>query len=198
MISLPSGPVLAMVIEGENAVAAVRQINGATDPLKAVPGSIRGDFATSIDENVVHASDAPETAAREIGLWFPNYRSEGLVMAKVYTRTGDKGKTSLYTGERVSKASVRVETYGTIDEADSVLGMARAFAEHDNVKETIFKIQKDLWMLMADVASIGKDATITDEHVTELEHIIDSYDADLEPLNHFIVPGESKGRLLLI
>lgn len=71
--------------------------------------------------------------------------------------------------------------------------MARAFAEHDNVKETIFKIQKDLWMLMADVASIGKDATITDEHVTELEHIIDSYDADLEPLNHFIVPGESKG-----
>lgn len=68
---ITSGPVLAMVIEGENAVAAVRQINGATDPLKAVPGSIRGDFATSIDENVIHASDAPETAAREIGLWFP-------------------------------------------------------------------------------------------------------------------------------
>lgn len=68
---ITSGPVLAMVIEGGNAVAAVRQINGATDPLKAVPGSIRGDFATSIDENVVHASDAPETAAREIGLWFP-------------------------------------------------------------------------------------------------------------------------------
>lgn len=68
---ITSGPVLAMVIEGENAVAAVRQINGATDPLKAVPGSIRGDFATSIDENVVHASDAPETAEREIGLWFP-------------------------------------------------------------------------------------------------------------------------------
>ena len=68
---ITSGPVLAMVIEGENAVAAVRQINGATDPLKGVPGSIRGDFATSIDENVVHASDAPETAAREIGLWFP-------------------------------------------------------------------------------------------------------------------------------
>lgn len=68
---ITSGPVLAMVINGENAVDAVRQINGATDPLKAVPGSIRGDFATSIDENVVHASDAPETAAREIALWFP-------------------------------------------------------------------------------------------------------------------------------
>ena len=68
---ITSGPVLAM---GENAVAAVRQINGATDPLKAVPGSIRGDFATSIDENVVHASDAPETAEREIGLWFPELK----------------------------------------------------------------------------------------------------------------------------
>ena len=62
---ITSGKVLAMVVEGENAIAAVRQINGATDPLKAVPGSIRGDFATSIDENIVHA------AAREIGLWFP-------------------------------------------------------------------------------------------------------------------------------
>ena len=68
---ITSGPVLAMVLEGENAVAAGRQINGATNPLEAVPGSIRGDFATSIDENVVHASDAPETAVREIGLWFP-------------------------------------------------------------------------------------------------------------------------------
>lgn len=63
-------------------------------------------------------------------------------MSKVYTRTGDKGKTSLYTGERVSKGSLRVETYGTVDEVDSVLGMARAFATHDNVKETIYKIQK--------------------------------------------------------
>ena len=71
---ITSGPVLAMVIKGENAVAAVRQINGATDPLKAVPVSIRGDFATSIDENVVHASDAPETAEREIGLWFPELK----------------------------------------------------------------------------------------------------------------------------
>ena len=68
---ITSGPVLAMVIEGNNAVAAVRQINGATDPLKAAPGSIRSDFGTCIDENIVHASDAPETAAREIGLWFP-------------------------------------------------------------------------------------------------------------------------------
>ena len=62
---ITSGPLLAMVISGENA------INGATNPIEAVPGSIRGDFATSIDENIVHASDAPETAAQEIALWFP-------------------------------------------------------------------------------------------------------------------------------
>ena len=68
---ITSGPLLAMVISGENAMAAVRQINGATNPIEAVPGSIRGDFATSIDENIVHASDAPETAAQEIALWFP-------------------------------------------------------------------------------------------------------------------------------
>ena len=68
---ITSGPLLAMVISGENAIAAVRQINGATNPIEAVPGSIRGDFATSIDENIVHASDASETAAQEIALWFP-------------------------------------------------------------------------------------------------------------------------------
>ena len=68
---ITSGPVLAFVLGGTNAVAAVRQINGATNPLEAVPGSIRGDFGLTIDENVVHASDAVETANREIALWFP-------------------------------------------------------------------------------------------------------------------------------
>ena len=110
-------------------------------------------------------------------------------MSKVYTRTGDKGKTSLYTGERVSKGSLRVETYGTVDEVDSVLGMARAFATHDNVKETIYKIQKDLWLLMADIASVGKEANITSDNVTELEQIIDKYTESLEPLDHFFGSG---------
>lgn len=68
---ITSGPVLAMVLSGVNAIDAVRQLNGATNPLQAVPGSIRGDYALSIDENVVHASDAVETANREVALWFP-------------------------------------------------------------------------------------------------------------------------------
>lgn len=118
-------------------------------------------------------------------------------MAKVYTRTGDKGKTSLYTGERVSKGSLRVETYGTVDEADSVLGEARAFASHDNVKETIFKLQKELWLLMADIASVGKEPNITPDHVTNLEHIIDQYTDSLAPLNHFIVPGDTQSASFL-
>ncbi len=118
-------------------------------------------------------------------------------MSKVYTRTGDKGTTGLFTGQRVSKGSLRVETYGTVDEADSVLGMARAFAVHEEVKEAVFSVQKALWQLMADVASMGKEPRITDTDITAMEHAIDTFDAKLEPLNHFIVPGESKSSSFL-
>ena len=118
-------------------------------------------------------------------------------MSKVYTRTGDRGKTSLYTGERVSKDSLRVEAYGSVDEADSVLGQARAFAVHENVKSTIYKLQKDLWMLMADVASVGNEPNIKLEDVTELERLIDSYTESLQPLDHFLVPGETKSESFL-
>jgi len=84
-----------------------------------------------------------------------------------------------------------------VDEADSVLGEARAFASHDNVKETIFKLQKELWLLMADIASVGKEPNITPEHVTNLEHIIDQYTDSLAPLNHFIVPGDTQSASFL-
>jgi len=65
-----SGPVIVQVLEGENAIAKNREIMGATDPKKAAPGTIRADLATSIEQNVVHGSDAPETAAREIAYFF--------------------------------------------------------------------------------------------------------------------------------
>jgi nucleoside-diphosphate kinase len=67
---MSSGPVIAQVLEGENAIARNRDIMGATDPKKAAPGTIRADLATSIEANVVHGSDAPETAAREIAFFF--------------------------------------------------------------------------------------------------------------------------------
>ncbi len=67
---ITSGPVVAMVVEGADAVAGMRQIMGATNPLEAVPGSIRGDFATVITENIVHGSDSPASAEREVNLFF--------------------------------------------------------------------------------------------------------------------------------
>jgi nucleoside-diphosphate kinase len=67
---ITSGPVVAMIVEGEDAVRGMRQIMGATNPLDAVPGSVRGDFATAITENIVHGSDSPESARREVDLFF--------------------------------------------------------------------------------------------------------------------------------
>jgi nucleoside-diphosphate kinase len=67
---MTSGPVVVQVLEGENAIARNREIMGATDPKKAAPGTIRADLALSIEQNVVHGSDAPDTAAREIAYFF--------------------------------------------------------------------------------------------------------------------------------
>lgn len=67
-----SGPLVALVLEGDQAIEVVRAINGATDGRKAAPGTLRGDFSLSNRENIVHASDSPESAAREIALWFPS------------------------------------------------------------------------------------------------------------------------------
>ena len=71
---ITSGLVLAFVLAGKNAVTSVRTINGATNPVDATPGSIRGDYALTMDSNVVHASDSVDSAAREIHLWFPEYK----------------------------------------------------------------------------------------------------------------------------
>ncbi|MDT7651665.1 MAG: nucleoside-diphosphate kinase [Pseudonocardiales bacterium] len=70
---ITSGPVLAAIVEGPRAIAAFRQLAGGTDPVeKATPGTIRGDFALETQFNLVHGSDSPESAAREIKLWFPH------------------------------------------------------------------------------------------------------------------------------
>jgi nucleoside-diphosphate kinase len=69
---ITSGPLVAMVLEGEQAVVAARQVIGATNPLEAAPGSIRGDYAIEVGQNMVHGSDSPESAAREVALFFPD------------------------------------------------------------------------------------------------------------------------------
>jgi nucleoside-diphosphate kinase len=68
---ITSGPIVAMVLEGPEAVKAARQVIGATNPLEATTGSIRGDFAVAVGQNMVHGSDSPESAEREAGLFFP-------------------------------------------------------------------------------------------------------------------------------
>ncbi len=73
---ITSGPVVAMVVRGERAIGAFRQLAGGTDPVeKATPGTIRGDFGLETQFNIVHGSDSPESAAREIALWFPALNS---------------------------------------------------------------------------------------------------------------------------
>jgi nucleoside-diphosphate kinase len=69
---ITSGPLVALVLEGHEAVVAARQVIGATNPLEAAPGSIRGDFALEVGQNMVHGSDAPESAQREVALFFPD------------------------------------------------------------------------------------------------------------------------------
>ena len=114
--------------------------------------------------------------------------------AAVYTRTGDKGTTGLYTGERVSKCSTRVESYGNLDEITSALGLARSLVKRDDVKEAIFNVQKLLMSMMADVASLNlPQPYITEEHVKLFESTIDKFDSMLQPLNHFIIPGDTLG-----
>jgi nucleoside-diphosphate kinase len=68
---ITGGPLVALVVEGPNAVAATRRLMGVTNPVEATPGSIRGDYALEIGQNLVHGSDSPDSAKREIGIFFP-------------------------------------------------------------------------------------------------------------------------------
>ena len=68
---LTSGPIIAMAVQGDNAVKAIRAMMGATNPVEAAPGTVRGDFALTIDDNLTHSSSDPDAAARELALWFP-------------------------------------------------------------------------------------------------------------------------------
>jgi len=115
----------------------------------------------------------------------------------VYTKTGDEGKTSLYTGERVEKNSLRVQVYGALDETDSALAMARAFAVNPKTRDKIYALQKLMPLLMADLASLGKDPMIQTEHIELLEKEMDRIEGELPPLHAFIIPGDTKSGAVL-
>jgi cob(I)alamin adenosyltransferase len=112
---------------------------------------------------------------------------------KIYTKTGDKGTTGLYTGQRVDKDSLRVEAYGNVDEINSALGMARAQVKNAEVRGTILELQKLLMQkVMSDLASLDREISYTTAaDIAWLEGLIDSFTGKLAPLNHFIIPGDS-------
>ncbi len=120
-----------------------------------------------------------------------------IVLNKIYTRTGDKGTTALGTGDRVAKHNVRVETYGTTDEVNSVLGVARLHAGNTpEIDIALSRIQNDLFDLGADLCFPESDEPldyeplrVTEAQVDWLETEIDRLNGDLEPLNSFILPG---------
>ena len=117
---------------------------------------------------------------------------------KIYTKTGDRGTTGLYTGQRVEKDSARVEAYGNVDEINSALGLARALVKNPEVRETILELQKLLMQrVMSDLASDGAPAYTSVKDVTRLEELIDSYTQRMKPLNHFIIPGDTPGAAAL-
>jgi len=115
---------------------------------------------------------------------------------KIYTKTGDTGETSLFGGKRVPKDAQRIDAYGTVDELNSMLGVVRSMQPHRDIDAILQRIQEDLFVLGADLAtppkkSSGKIPRIETSHAENLEKIIDSLESHLEPLTRFILPGGS-------
>lgn len=125
-----------------------------------------------------------------------------VLLNKIYTRTGDRGKTRLVTGETVAKTDPRVEAYGAVDELNAVLGLARLETAADCVLDPILaRIQNDLFDLGADLATPemkeGSALRIVEPQVKRLEGEIDRLNADLLPLTSFILPGGSRAAAAL-
>jgi cob(I)alamin adenosyltransferase len=121
-----------------------------------------------------------------------------VVLSKIYTRTGDDGTTALGSGRRVAKYDLRVEAYGTLDETNAAIGIARLHTKDQPVLDAILaRIQNDLFDLGADLCfpDETKDArgrlAVTDAQVQQLESEIDTLNRELEPLRSFVLPGGS-------
>ncbi|HEY8074328.1 MAG TPA: cob(I)yrinic acid a,c-diamide adenosyltransferase [Labilithrix sp.] len=116
---------------------------------------------------------------------------------KIYTKTGDDGTTGLFGGGRVEKASARVEAYGTVDETNAVIGIARATGLEKMTDEVLARVQVDLFTLGAELACVpGKEAKLAMKlldvaDAERLEHAIDDAEKELPPLKSFVLPGGS-------
>lgn len=115
---------------------------------------------------------------------------------KIYTKTGDTGDTSLLGGKRVPKSSLRIDTYGTVDELNAQIGVARALQPHAKVDEILEQLQNQLFILGSDLAcplqvSSLNALRIQQDQVQSLENTIDLLDTHLDTLKSFVVPGGS-------
>ena len=110
---------------------------------------------------------------------------------KIYTKTGDNGETGLFGGGRVSKNSLRIDTYGTIDELNSFIGLAAAEVKDKDINKLLVKIQSRLFTEKLNIARVPES------FYGDLEEAIDKFEEKLEPLKNFILPGGSKGAALL-
>jgi len=125
-------------------------------------------------------------------------------MIKIYTKTGDKGETSLFSGKRVRKDDVRIESYGTVDELNSFIGMAMTEVKSPEINKLLSEIQNTLFTCGSDLATPleyknGRFTIprITEEDYKKLENQIDLFSDKLEELRNFILPGGSKGAAIL-
>ena len=110
-------------------------------------------------------------------------------LSKIYTRTGDDGTTGLGDGSRVAKDSARVEAYGTVDEANSAIGVVLSKAiVPDAIRASLLEVQHDLFELGGELCIPGHEA-ISDEFIVRLENDLDALNKDLPPLKDFILPG---------
>lgn len=109
-------------------------------------------------------------------------------LSKIYTRTGDDGSTGLGDGSRIDKDSARVEAYGTVDEANSAIGLVLAGEVPEAVRSLLVSVQHQLFDLGGELCIPGH-AAIDDADVTALERHLDAFNADLPPLREFILPG---------
>ena len=117
-------------------------------------------------------------------------------MAKVTTGTGDAGYTGLLGSERVAKYDPRPDTFGTVDEATSALGLARATTQDPKVKEIIYRVQNELYLLMGELATTTENyekmgLRMTADHVQWLEQVEESLKQEVEIPNKFIIPGDT-------
>jgi len=116
---------------------------------------------------------------------------------KIYTRKGDKGTTVLLGNNRVSKDSPQVEAYGGVDELNALLGIGISFSDNREIKSTLTDIQKELFVIGAELSSQRPTSKINLKDVEKLENKIDELEKDLIPLKHFILPGGTKTASLL-